>query len=230
MRRASLAIYTSLIVSCASTDVGNPIDTEISFAAYEGSAADPQALTLDNGVVLERALIKVRGFQLDRSENCDDANSSFDEVVRVDLVSGLRSDVPFWDDEAGTFCRLRIQFSNEAVGGEPAELVGASMYIEGSVDGNAFSLRLEETPAMSLAGPFTLPKGSHLLQVGFFPNEWFRGQVLDSLLSEDSEASQADVSLEFWDNVLGSARLYHDSNEDGVLDVIELSTSLAEGE
>jgi hypothetical protein len=31
-------------------------------------------------------------------------------------------------------------------------------------------------------------------------------------------------------NFLLSGRLYHDTNQDGVLDLIELSTSLAEGE
>ena len=216
-----------LLCACASTDVGNPIDTEISFATYEGVAADLEALSLDNGVSLERAYVKVRGFQLDRSEGCDDTAASYDEPILVDLLTGIRSDVPLWDDEAGTFCRLRIELTTADVEGEPQSLAGAAMYIQGTYQGETFKLRFEETPALSLAGPFTLPTGSHLLQVGFFPVEWFAGIELESLSAASSTEGLLDAVMA---NFLVSGRLYHDTNQDGILDLIELSTSLAEGE
>ena len=215
-----------LLCACASTDVGNPIDTEISFATYEGVASDFEALTLDNGITLEQAFVKVRGFQLDRSEACDDTSSSYDEPILVDLLTGIRSDVPLWDDEAGTFCRLRIELTSDEVEGEPQALADAALYIQGSYQGETFKLRFEEAPALSLAGPFTLPVGSHLLQVGFFPVEWFGGVELEELASANLPSSVGEKILS---NFLESGRLYHDTNQDGILDLIELSTSLAEG-
>lgn len=216
-----------LVSACVSTDVGNPIDTEIAFKAYEGSPEAPQALTLDNGVTLEKAYLKVKGFTLDRSEACDDRNASYNGAIVVDLLTGERSASSSWRDEAGTFCRLRIELSADDVLPQPVELQGASLYIEGTFEGESFEMSFVDTPALSLRGPFTLPVGSHLLQVGFFPRDWFT-DVDTSALTGDVTSS--DVLQMVMGNFLLSGRLYHDTNQDGVLDLIELSTSLAEGE
>ena len=92
---SSLLLSTTLVTACASTDVGNPISTEIEFAGYQGAGPQPDALVLDNGLTVEEAFIKVRSFQLDRSEACDDVDNSFDGVVLVDLLEQTQSDAPF---------------------------------------------------------------------------------------------------------------------------------------
>ena len=87
---------------------------------------------LDNGLTIEEAYIKVRSFQLDRSDACDDVNNSFDGVVLVDLIEQTQSDAPFWVDEAGTFCRLRLQFTVDTVENEPIELTNAALWVKGT--------------------------------------------------------------------------------------------------
>jgi len=216
-----------LVSACVSTDVGNPIDTEIAFKAYEGSPEAPQALTLENGVTLEKAYLKVKGFTLDRSEGCDDTSPSYNGAIAIDLLTGDRSGSTLWRDEAGTFCRLRIELNSSDFPEQPDELEGASLYVQGIFEGEVFELSFSDTPALSLKGPFTLPVGSHLLQVGFFPVEWFSGVDTDTLINEPSSTSLRDRVM---GNFLQSGRLYHDTNQDGVLDLIELSTSLAESE
>ena len=223
------SLKTGLVVAmigCASTDVGNPITTEITFAGYDGSGPQPTGLVLDTGVTIESAYLKVRSFKLDRSDECDAVDSNFDGVVLVDLIEQSLSDVPLWEDEAGTFCRLRLQFTTDSAEGQPEGLDGASLYVRGTgPEGDTFTLSLTAEPTLSLAGPFTLPEGSHLLQVGFFLGEWFAG-IDPTSLSGEVDITQTD----FTNRVVTSARLFHDANQDGLLDTQEIATSLAFGE
>ena len=224
---SSSLLAATLMTACASTDVGNPISTEIEFAGYQGSGPQPDALVLNNGLTIEEAFIKVRSFQLDRSEACNDVDNSFDGVVLVDLLEQTQSDAPFWVDEAGTFCRLRLKFTTDTVDTEPTEISDASLWVKGTTtNGEAFELKVAAESTLSLAGPFTLPEGSHLLQVAFYLDEWFTGVDEDGLVNGLSE-SDLDT---FASNVLTSARLFHDANQDGELDTTEIATSLAYGE
>ena len=224
---SSLLLSSLLTTACASTDVGNPISTEIEFAGYQGSGPQPDALVLDNGLTIQEAYIKVRSFQLDRSDACDDIENSFDGVVLVDLIEQTQSDAPFWVDEAGTFCRLRLQFTVDAVENEPTELTNAALWVKGTTSsGETFELQVTNESTLSLAGPFTLPEGSHLLQVAFYLDEWFSGIDESALVNGLSESDSA----AFESNVLTSARLFHDANQDGELDTTEIATSLAYGE
>ena len=224
---SSLLLSTTLVTACASTDVGNPISTEIEFAGYQGAGPQPDALVLDNGLTVEEAFIKVRSFQLDRSEACDDVDNSFDGVVLVDLLEQTQSDAPFWVDEAGTFCRLRLKFTTDAVESQPTQLTDAALWVRGTtLNGESFELQLTAESTLSLSGPFTLPEGSHLLQVAFYLDEWFAGIDESALVNGLSDSD----SLTFESNVLTSARLFHDANQDGELDTTEIATSLAYGE
>ena len=224
---SSLLVLLTVTFGCASTDVGNPISTEIEFAGYQGTGPQAGALTLDSGIIIEEAFIKVRSFQLDRSEACDDVDNSYDGVVLVDLLRRTQSESPFWVDEAGTFCRLRLQFTSDPVDGEPDDLMDASIWIRGSSrEGDAFQIRLVENATLSLSGPFTLPEGSHLLQVAFYLDEWFAGVNDDSLVAGLNETQNEALK----GRILTSARLFHDANQDGELDTTEIATSLAYGE
>ena len=224
---SSLLLSIAIGTGCASTDVGNPISTEIEFAGYEGIGPQPDALVLNSGVTIEEAFIKVRSFQLDRSESCNDSGNSYDGVVLVNLIDRIQSESPFWVDEAGTFCRLRLRFTTDSVDGQPAELIDASGWVKGlTSDGEPFELRITNVPTLSLAGPFTLPEGSHLLQVAFYLDEWLSGLEQSSL----SAGLTTDEQMMLEANVLTSARLFHDANQDGELDTTEIATSLAYGE
>ena len=103
--------------------------------AIKGAGPQPDALVLDNGLTIDEAFIKVRSFQLDRSEACDDVDNSFDGVVLVDLLEQTQSDAPFWVDEAGTFCRLRLKFTTDAVESQPTELTDAALWVKGTTRG-----------------------------------------------------------------------------------------------
>ena len=224
----------ALALGCAaSTDVGNPITAEVEFAGYKSQSPSGSALTLDNGLVVKKAYIKVRSFRLDESANCDDTASDFDGVILVDLLSQVSSNSALWDGESGTFCRLRVQFTTDSVANEPAELESHSLYVSGTLpNGQPFEAQIAAEDTLSLEGDFTLPPGSHLLQVGFFMSEWFvsanseSGHVFDSdPVVDNNHPDYEDVRS----NILKSARLFHDSDENGKLDTDEIARSLAVG-
>ena len=221
---ASLFILT-LLAGCVATDVGNPqIETEIEVNGYESDA--PDALTLDNGLEVDSVFVKLNRFHLDRSQDCDDTAADFQGVVLVDVLNGTSSAPVRIDKDAGEFCRLRLQFTTDAVDGQPSELVDNSIVVIGRrLDDSPFLVTAPLTDELSLTGTFTLDEGSHLLQVGFFLNEWLD----DDLLGDNATLNPEHPAYEtFRSNVSTSARLFHDANRDGQLDSDEIAVSIAQ--
>ena len=206
-QRLQALIVCSVLTACASTDVGNPITAEVQFAGYETDGPDDAgALVLDSGITIDSALIKVKAFKLDRSASCDDLSTDFEDAILVDLLSQTMSASALWDGESDTHCRLRLQFTAEEVGAAEA---GWSVMVTGqTAEGEAFSATVEAEDTLSLSGPFTLPEGSHLLQVAFFLNEWFvaDGEALfgDQFVLDPSHP----MYERFRSNIATSARLF----------------------
>ena len=226
-QRLPSLLLCSALAACASTDVGNPITAEIQFAGYETDAPQADALVLDSGLTINSAVIKVRSFKLDRSANCDDMSTDFEGTVLVDLLSQTMSASALWDGESDTYCRLRLQFTTEEIGSATS---GWSVMVTGTTSNDeAFTATVDAEDTLSLSGPFTLPEGSHLLQVGFFLNEWFvaDGQDIfgDNLVLDSSHPRYEILRA----NIATSARLFHDSDQNGVLDTEEIARSLAVG-
>ena len=53
---SSLLLSTTLVTACASTDVGNPISTEIEFAGYQGLDHSPMHWFSTMGLRLKKPL------------------------------------------------------------------------------------------------------------------------------------------------------------------------------
>ena len=82
--------------------------------------------------------------------------------------------------------------SVDTVENEPTELTDAALWVKGTTSsGVTFELQVTEESTLSLAGPFTLPEGSHLLQVAFYLDEWFSGIDESALVNGLSESDSA---------------------------------------
>ena len=226
-QRLQALLLCSALAACASTDVGNPITAEVQFAGYETDGPEAGALVLDSGITVESALIKVKSFKLDRSTSCDDGSTDFEDTILVDLLAQTMSATALWDGESDTYCRLRLKFTTDAVDSADS---GWSVMVTGTTsEGEAFTATVDAEDTLSLSGPFTLPEGSHLLQVAFFLNEWFVAdgeELFGDNLTLDKEHPRYAT---FRSNIATSARLFHDSDQNGVLDTEEIARSLAVG-
>ncbi len=247
MKRISTAVLLALAAaSCVATDVGNPDDgdfrTTLDFAAYEGSSAS--ALTLSNGVEIDRALFGFDRFELRTTSDCEDENEVEERgVVVSELLSGEDyPELPSFVRNVSSFCRLELRIAkveaDEAPSGIPNEITDRSIRLEGSLpDGTPFELETTDEAELRLdpttGDSFELEGTDARLFLAFDMNTWFVGIDLDTLQADADGVVRigpgTPAGERFLQNVSDSARLFPDGDGNGVLDADETDDSLAVG-
>lgn len=226
-----------LCAGCVGTEVGNPQDveeeqTEVSFE-FAAVAPAPNALTLANGLEIDRAFLAVEELGLRRASDCDGDN-------RLDLERPFSVDIVTGDTQpalgpvlrpAVSYCRLEIEISApEARDGLPAELDGKSVWVTGSTaDGTPFEISLQESDELRIDGEFTLERGGDALIVGFDLASWVSPAELESVIPADDGVIRIDsdngdseeLVSDILKNVADSITLFRDINNNGRLDTGE---------
>jgi hypothetical protein len=251
MRKHGLLVgcgFAALAFACGprgGTDVGNGATTTFDVGAYKTkSGAGTDALTLESGVEIETFWISTADFRLLPGSGCtgptgtgkiDHEGPIVADLLQADPAPGRSEPVEI---DAGDYCRLQAQLepvgSDELPAGAPSELVDAVIFVTGTrADGPPFTVRSGRSVELQLDAPDGAPfemLGDNALAVAFDLEAMVGALDLDAAEGESiviDETTDPPRLAAFENSVRGSARLFRDENQDGVLDDDESSPGKA---
>ena len=227
MRNGMLALAAAL--AACSGGMGR-IDVSTKVAAVGGAATllaaapAPAALTLAEGVSLDRARLLIRKVMLQDFGDGETGGATIRWEPQVIDLSGAELDggVVFLlggEVPAGTYDQLTFQLhkltpGDEAVMDGDFSPLGASIVLDLTLDGEPFQFVSDLTAVGVIAGPFTVEEeGTANVTVTIDPEGWFTGpagEPLDPRLEEDRSRIE-------W-NVKASIRGFQDDDADGTPD------------
>ncbi|MBL9021620.1 MAG: hypothetical protein JNL21_05445 [Myxococcales bacterium] len=249
-RSTALACGLVLLASCGpkgGTDVGNGATVKLNVRGYEQpTMGGAQSVTLENGVELDSVWIAVEKVKLRAGEDCSggsDPPVDFEGPAIADLLgAGVVNDVPQFDVEAGSYCRLHVSLhrvdATELPPSAPAELAGSSVVVLGRrADGVPFTIRTKQSFELKLDArggvPFEL-SGEEALILGFELRALIDAVELDSFSGPEiviDDDTAPPVIARFDQAIRKSASLFDDQNADGGLSPSERDgAEIAEGQ
>lgn len=214
---------------CVGTEVGNPQDdsASVEFDGYERT--DARALTLESGLVIDRAWVAVESLELREASRCDGPDALVLEgPLAAELTSGQELPAPpTLERPATTYCKIKLRLGALAapVDGAPAELDEAAIFITGArADATPFELRApiqEVYVLVSPQGGIEFAPGQEALVVGVSLNDWVTPALLEDLAPDadgviriDQDHNQPTLA-EFKRNVRRGFHLFRDRDRDG---------------
>lgn len=230
------AFAVLLPISCTGTDVGNPV-VDIDFAVYDsdppGSSAQARLAVAPSGLNVDTAWVIVERIRLRAASDCEGGTQ--DEFVGPFAVDMLAAGAPpalsGLAVSATSFCRIELRWDELGEGviaGAPAELVGASILLEGRRgDGTRFvvrSKRGEELRLDARATAFTIDDLESALFVTFDVQDLFdsvdidAAEVGDDNIIRIEEGSNDELLAIFDENLDAAAKLFEDLDGNGELD------------
>jgi hypothetical protein len=242
MRKHGLLVgcgFAALAFACgprSGTDVGNGATTTFDVGAYKTkSGSQTDALTLESGVSIETFWISTGSFRLMPGAGCTGptGNGKIDhegpivaDLLQADAAPGRSEPVEI---DAGDYCQLQAELepvdASELPTGAPNELVDAVIFISGTrADGTPFTVRSGRGVELQLDAPEGAPfemVGENALTIAFDLETMILSLELDEVDGESiviDETSDPPRLAAFENSVRGSARLFRDEDEDGVLD------------
>ena len=230
------------------TDVGNgiekkPLNVALEVARFDASLPTTlKSLNLESGVSIEQLYLAIGQVRLAPSSSCDnDDNIDLDGPFVVDLTgTGILGETPSFDAIAGTFCKLRVGYLRldpaSAPNNTPPEILNRSIFVHGTrTDGTPFTIISRRNDIFELHSKsqngFSLPRGKNLLFLAYDIGTWIEAVDLDEFETDTiiiDEQTNDDSLEDFEEAVAASARLFHDADENGVLDASEQLTALAD--
>jgi hypothetical protein len=229
----------------------------VDFVGYEangGANAEPMptGLTLASGVEIDRVVVGFDRFKLRDAEDCEgDSEIDVERYVVSELLEGSDyPELPRIVRDVRQFCRFELEVKKVSAldqpDGAPDEIVDRAVWIEGRLpDGTPFTIETREDDKLRLEPTrgefFELPDGESRLFLAFDLNTWFDGLSFDDVGEEEEDEPVEDGVLridagvdedwtkQFRENLVNSARLFRDLDDDGQLDAEEEAESLAVG-
>jgi hypothetical protein len=223
MRRSILLAV--LATGCTGTDVGNPIQLDLSFESYNPEVSAEVAVSAA-WIVIERVRLRPAGGDCEGDDEIE-----VEGQLVLDLESG--APVPALSDlelAGGRYCRLEVKWQTldgDVPAGAPDQLVDAAIVVTGDAGGVPFVIRSERQDELRIDAiddeGFAIAEGTSGLFVGFDLVAWlgdidFTGLEVDGgeILIDDDNNPEA---LEQFDDALVAAtRLFDDDDDDGSLD------------
>jgi hypothetical protein len=169
---------------------------QLSLSARAGStsavAAAPTALTLSNGIVIDRVRVAIREVELEHASATPDDATDLEEFEAGPFVLDLSSaqlngtvqQLMVKDVPAGTYREVKFKVhppstsdsTNQAVlDMARAQPGGASIIVEGQIDGSPFTFLSAVDAQEQYQGTFTFSSGAQNLTVNLDPSSWFGG-------------------------------------------------------
>lgn len=208
-----------------SVRTGAPTST----AASSAPTLSSSALTLSNGVSLSRIRMVITKVELELAKTADAGVGDLEEhemkagpfVIDLSgtaLDSGAPATIASADLPAGTYkeIKFKIHKPEATEQGVPADpgltamaTAGASILVDGTIDGNAFTFSTPMDVEQELEGSFDLASGGNLT-LNVDATSWFGGSGSARLDPRDaSMRSQIEA------NIQHSFKAFRDGNHDG---------------
>ena len=197
-----------------------------STAAQPGTIS--QALTLTNGIVIDRVRIVIGDLKLERAGG-DLANDADDQEFEtgpflIDLssdadLSGSVKTVVSADVPDGTYSEVKFKI-HKPDASEPGvsanaglsamAQLGASIVVDGTIDGASFTFTSALEVEQEFEGTFTLSSGDRNVTLNVDPQTWFGGTGA-ARLDPRLDASRSQIES----NIKLSMKVYEDDDRDG---------------
>ena len=222
-----LALVPLLLAAC-----GND-STRLALSSRAGPAPGSQALTLENGIAVERVRIVVDRVRLSRvgvdasSEGAEEDHEVLRTPFLVDLASsaldGTLVPVIGVDAPAGTFEEIELRIHkinpNEVPADQAAAFAdlagtspgnGASIRVDGTIDGAAFAYLAFFEEELEFQGPFVVEEdATSNVTLNLDPSAWFTAD--GARLDPRDEANRSRIEQ----NIKASLRAFDDDDRDG---------------
>ena len=194
------------------------------------AAASPTALTLSNGITIDRVRIALREVELERASSTPDDVRDLQEYEAgpfvLDLsgtaLNGTVQQVTIKDVPTGTYREIKFKVhppsasdsSDAAVQAmAAAQPGGASIIVEGQIDGQAYTFLSAVDAEEKFEGNFTFAGGAQNVTLNIDPSMWFGGAGSSRL---DPRVAGNKSAIE--NNIQSSMKLFEDNDHNGMDD------------
>ena len=211
---------------------------QLSLSARAGSTAAvavaPTALTLSNGITVDRVRVALREVKLERASATPDDIRDAQEFETAPFVldlsgtalNGTVQQVVVNDVPAGTYREIKFkvhppQLSDstdaavQAMATAGAQSSPVSIIVEGQIDGQPYVFMSALDAEQKYDGTFNLSSGPQNVTLNVDPSTWFGGTGTARL---DPRSSSNKSAIE--NNIQASMKLFEDNNHDGADDSI----------
>jgi hypothetical protein len=224
--KRTLCLTAILLAACSGSG------SQLSLSARAGSssaaaATAPTALTLSNGIVIDRVRVAIREVKLERASATPndvlDAQEFETGPFVLDLPSaalnGTVQEIMVKDVPAGTYREVRFKVhppstsdsTNQAVQDmATAQSGGASIIVEGQIDGSAFTFLSAVDAEERFQGNFTFTDGPQNVTLNIDPSGWFGGTGTARLDPRDQSNKSA-----IENNIQASMKVFEDNDRNG---------------
>jgi len=229
MKRVLPLIATLALAACGG-------GAQLSLSGRAGSttaavaAASPTALTLSNGITIDRVRIALREVELERASSTPDDVRDLQEYEAgpfvLDLsgtaLNGTVQQVTIKDVPTGTYREIKFKVhppstsdsTNAAVQAMATVQGGpASIIIEGQVDTKAYVFVSGLDVAQKYEGAFNFSSGQQNVTLNVDPSTWFGGSGTARL-----DPSVAGNKSAIENNIQSSMKLFEDNDHNGMDD------------
>ena len=224
MKRVLPLIATLALAACGG-------GAQLSLSSRAGStaapAASPTALTLSNGITINRVRIAVREVELERASTTPNDVNDLQEYEAgpfvLDLadaaLNGTVQQVTVKDVPAGTYREIKFKVhapstsdSTNAAVQAMATVPGgpASIIVEGQVDGSPYTFVSALDAQQKYEGSFNFTSGAQNVTLNVDPSTWFGGAGAARL---DPRSASNKSSIE--NNIQASMKVFEDDDRDG---------------
>ena len=226
MNRTPVLIATLALAACGG-------GAQLSLSGRAGSVTGgvaPAALTLSNGITVDRVRLALREVELEQSSSTPDDVKDLQEFETgpfvVDLsgtaLNGTVQQVTVQDVPAGSYREIKFKIHPPAMSDstDPAVLAmataqqgGASVIVEGQIDGQAYTFLSAVDAQEKFEGTFDFASGAQNVTLNVDPSTWFGGAGPSRL---DPRVPGNKSAIE--NNIQASMRLFEDDDHNGADD------------
>ena len=194
------------------------------------AAVSPAALTLSNGITVDRIRVALREVELERADATPDDAKDLQEFETgpfvLDLsgtaLNGTVQQITVKDVPSGAYREIKFKVHPPSMSDstDPAVVAmataqqgGASIIIEGQIDGPAYTFLSALDAEEKFEGTFNLASGPQNVTLNVDPATWFGGTGASR---QDPRVAGNKSTIE--NNIQTSMKLFEDNNHDGADD------------
>jgi Domain of unknown function (DUF4382) len=225
MKRVLPLIATLVLTACGGG--GAQLSLSGRAGATLAAPASPTALTLSNGITVDRVRVALREVELERaSATPDDVKDALEYEAGpfvLDLsgsaLNGAVQQVTVQDVPAGTYREINFKVhppsatdsTNAAVQAmATAQAGGASIIVEGQIDGQPYTFLSALDAREKFEGTFNFASGAQNVTLNVDPSTWFGGTGA-ARLDPRSPSNKSVIE----NNIRSSMKVFEDDDHDG---------------
>jgi hypothetical protein len=199
-------------------------------SATAAAALSPTALTLSNGITIDRVRVALREVELERADATPNDVMDLQEFETGPLVldlsgtalNGTVQQVTVQDVPAGAYREIKFKVHPPSMSDSTDQAVmamataqpgGASIIIEGQIDGQPYTFLSALDAEEKFEGTFNFTSGPQNVTLNVDPSSWFGGTGAARL---DPRVAGNKSAIE--NNIQASMKLFEDNDHNGVDD------------